>query len=218
MTTILAAVLLELFTSQGCSSCPPADELLRALSRDAALEGKIIPLSFHVDYWNRIGWQDPFSSADWSRRQKEYAAAFRQGRVYTPQLVINGRAELVGSDERAIRREIARQIALSSKVHLWFDVARQSGGYTVTVRTEAPAELRDRLAIYAVTYENELVTKVGRGENGGRTLRNDFVVRAFREVAGGRATLPAGPADGIVVFAQDRKTRAIYAATRRTLR
>src|SRR5688572_22165851 len=87
-----APVLVELFTSQGCSSCPPADKLLSALRSDPQMAGRVIPLAFHVDYWNRIGWEDPFSSAQWTGRQQRYARALGNGsRVYTPQLVVNGR-------------------------------------------------------------------------------------------------------------------------------
>ena len=92
-------VLLELFTSQGCSSCPPADRLLTRLAGDRKLAGQVIPLSFHVDYWDYIGWQDPFASPRWSERQRQYGRAFHSNRVYTPQLVINGRTECVGSQE-----------------------------------------------------------------------------------------------------------------------
>ena len=94
--------VIELFTSQGCSSCPPADRLLSRLASDPRYAGKVIPLSFHVDYWNYIGWTDPFSSADFSQRQRAYAQrAFRSHRVYTPQVVVNGRDECVGSGENA---------------------------------------------------------------------------------------------------------------------
>src|SRR5690348_11228611 len=95
-------VVVELFTSQGCSSCPPADRLLSKLGEDPRFAGKVLPLSFHVDYWNSIGWQDPFSSARWSARQNDYARAFRSDRIYTPQTVVNGTSECVGNDERAV--------------------------------------------------------------------------------------------------------------------
>jgi hypothetical protein len=86
-------IIIELFTSQGCSSCPPADRLLKRLAGDP----RVIPLSFHVDYWNYIGWTDPFSSKRWSERQQGYARAFRSNRIYTPQLVVSGRTGASGS-------------------------------------------------------------------------------------------------------------------------
>ncbi|HUF18267.1 MAG TPA: DUF1223 domain-containing protein, partial [Thermoanaerobaculia bacterium] len=107
-------VVLELFTSQGCSSCPPADRLLTALGTERFAGGTVIPLAWHVDYWNRLGWSDPFSSAQWSARQREYARVMRSSQVYTPQLILNGRSQLVGSSERAVRTEIARQLKLKN--------------------------------------------------------------------------------------------------------
>src|ERR1700681_1033381 len=99
-------VVVELFTSQGCSSCPPADRLLSRLQGDSRTAGTVIPLAFHVDYWNRLGWSDPFSSAAWSERQMTYAKALHSNRIYTPQLVVGGRAECVGSEERQVMRRI----------------------------------------------------------------------------------------------------------------
>ena len=104
------AVVAELFTSEGCSSCPPADELLRRLAREQFVPGvRVLALGEHVDYWDRLGWRDPFSSPGFSNRQSEYEArVFHKGSVYTPQLVIDGRLEEVGSDVTAVRRAIAR--------------------------------------------------------------------------------------------------------------
>src|SRR5436190_18609544 len=92
-----ALVVAELFTSQGCSSCPPADALWQRLGDESPLGARIVPLAFHVDYWNSLGWKDPFSSAAWSSRQSDYARAFGSGRIYTPQAVIGGRAECLGA-------------------------------------------------------------------------------------------------------------------------
>src|SRR5579871_3134619 len=102
-------VVVELFTSEGCSSCPPADAVLARLKHDQPVEGaEVIALSEHVDYWNYIGWSDPFSSHDFSARQSGYARAFRLNEVYTPQAVIDGRAEILGSDQGRAEEEIAR--------------------------------------------------------------------------------------------------------------
>jgi len=98
-TSASGPVVVELFTSQGCSSCPPADRLLSKLSRDPRLAGRVIPLAFHVDYWDYIGWRDPFASPRWSQRQKDYARVFRSNRIYTPQLVVSGSTEGVGSQD-----------------------------------------------------------------------------------------------------------------------
>src|SRR5437764_14523810 len=85
-----APVVVELFTSQGCSSCPPADQLVSEIAHDASLRGRVIPLTFHVDYWDRLGWRDPFSSAEWSRRQYAYVHALHVNSAYTPQIVVGG--------------------------------------------------------------------------------------------------------------------------------
>src|SRR3954454_13978052 len=90
-------VVVELFTSQGCSSCPPADALIHDITTDPAMRGRVIPLAFHVDYWDSLGWRDPFSSAEWTQRQARYARTMRLSSAYTPQAVVNGSRKFVGS-------------------------------------------------------------------------------------------------------------------------
>ena len=104
-------VVLELFTSQGCSSCPPADRLLSKLGSDPKLAGRVIPLAFHVDYWDYIGWHDPFDAPRWSQRQQAYARAFHSNRIYTPQLVVDGHSECVGSEESEVLRRVRDALA-----------------------------------------------------------------------------------------------------------
>ncbi len=109
-------VLVELFTSEGCSSCPPADLTLARLERTQPVAGaEIVPLSLHVDYWNRLGWADPFSSASFSARQKDYSRAWGVDRVYTPQVVVDGRAELLGRDETKARRAVGEDQSATSR-------------------------------------------------------------------------------------------------------
>src|SRR6266849_3578517 len=96
-------VVVELFTSQGCSSCPPADTLIRELRK----QPNVIAIAYHVDYWNYLGWRDPFSSSDWTLRQSQYAHAFGLSSNYTPQIVVGGAREMVGSNDRAVRAAIA---------------------------------------------------------------------------------------------------------------
>ena len=121
-------MVIELFTSQGCSSCPPADRLLSRLAEEPAYRGKVVPLAFHVDYWNYIGWTDPFSSPRWSERQRDYGRSLGLGTVYTPQLVIDGRSECVGSQEGDVRREIARALAAPPAGRVELSVSRDGGG------------------------------------------------------------------------------------------
>jgi hypothetical protein len=224
-----APVLVELFTSQGCSSCPPADKLLSALRSDPQMAGRVIPLAFHVDYWNRIGWEDPFSSAEWTGRQQRYARALGNGsRVYTPQLVVNGREDCVGSNQGDVRSRVGT--ALQGPALGRVSLAAAPAGEAVTVRVEAAvagAGLERDLDVLVALYENGLVTEVGSGENARRTLRNDYVVRRLRKAfvlspaAGsrqaGEVTLPLDRAWkranlGVVAFLQDPATLAVHGA------
>ena len=112
-----AFAVVELFTSQGCSSCPPADRLLSSLLAEAEKEGKnIFPLSFHVDYWNRLGWRDPYSSSDFSKRQRRYATALSSG-VYAPQMVFKGREECVGSNRYKAQAMINKVMKRQASTH-----------------------------------------------------------------------------------------------------
>jgi hypothetical protein len=218
-----SAILVELFTSQGCSSCPPADELLGEL--DAKLDAKIIPLSFHVDYWNYIGWRDPFSSERWSSRQKAYARKLSNGRGYTPQLVVNGSGHVVGSRFAAIRGQVLGQSKNSSAVAL-------EGDFEVAERNELKVSIDSSLGsvvsaqLIVALYENGLETTVIRGENRGRSLQNNFVVRDLQELG----TLRQGQNHheavfaidsdwqaanlGVVVFAQDPQSLAVVGVQR----
>jgi hypothetical protein len=181
-------VVVELVTSQGCSSCPPADRLLSALGG----EPDVVALSVHVDYWNSLGWSDPFSRPEWSRRQEGYARALGERGVYTPQAVIDGSAELVGSDAAALRAAIARAADQpAAKVSL--ALLPGAGDVRANVTVEVPPELRDRaLTLWVALCETGLETAVGRGENGGRSLHNDYVVRGL-DRAGHRAAAASGP-------------------------
>ncbi len=168
-------VVVELFTSQGCSSCPPADEYLREL---AATPG-ILAFSMHVDYWNRLGWSDPFSSPEITERQRDYARNLGAGFVYTPQMVVMGRAHAVGSK----RAEVARFIARAR--------AERPPPPAISISRAAPARLRiaigaksfvGRATVWLIAYDTLHTTKIGAGENGGRTLTYANVVRALRQV------------------------------------
>jgi len=194
-------VVVELFTSQGCSSCPPADELLGRIARDASLRGKVIPLAFHVDYWDHLGWRDPFSSPQWSQRQLEYVRAMGLSGAYTPQAVVGGTREFVGSNERqlygaieeASKRKASASVAISGD----------------KVRVDTPRELE----LIALSVGNAQTTSVARGENGGKTLTNYAIVHKLTRLGAvkGQIEVPL-PKGTNVVLLQDGKTMAIVSA------
>jgi hypothetical protein len=172
------AVVVELFTSQGCSSCPPADRLLESLGAESA--GRVVPLAFHVDFWDSLGWKDPFSRHAWTERQTDYARAFRSQNVYTPQAIVDGRVEMVGSDAGKLRSAIASSAARPAG-RISLELQPAASQVLVRVDVERPETLRSRkLDLMIALYETGLVTAVGKGENGGSTLRNDYVVRVLR--------------------------------------
>ncbi len=176
-------VVLELFTSEGCSSCPPADRLLQRLADEPDLAGRIAPLSLHVDYWNYLGWRDPYSSERWSHRQKTYAKNL-SGRVYTPQLVVDGRAEAVGSQEGEVR--VLLREALSRPAQARVDLAPGEPGESAWP-IQVSAELLQRAGtgeaeLWIAVTENDLKNSVSRGENAGRTLTHDGVVRRLERI------------------------------------
>ena len=164
-------VIVELFTSEGCSSCPPADNLLARLQRIVP-EAEVVPLSEHVDYWNHLGWQDRFSAPLFSMRQEDYGRVFRLESVYTPEMIVDGTAEFNGSDEARARKEIAKAAAGPSAV-----TSMTLAGNTVHLHVEKiPAQSRNMDVFLAIT-ETNLETTVGGGENNGRRLRHVGVVR-----------------------------------------
>jgi hypothetical protein len=216
-------VLVELFTSQGCSSCPPADRLLAQLGDE-----RVVALAFHVDYWNRLGWRDPFSSELWTRRQQAYAGALGHGRVYTPQAVIDGRTDAVGSEAQRVREAVA-MARRRPAARIAIEPAPPSGARApIRLAVTRPESLRDRrLDLMVAIYEDGLATAVASGENARRTLRNERVVRALVRAlelpAGGAAQarveieLALDPAWersrlGVAAFVQDPETLGVEGA------
>jgi hypothetical protein len=172
------AVVVELFTSQGCSSCPAADRLLSEfISKSDEQELPVYGLSFHVDYWNRLGWKDPFSAKAYTDRQYAYARKMGQQGVYTPQMVVNGEMEFVGSNRR--EASVAINTALSVAAGVEVAVTEISlKGETIRFSYQIDEHLKGTVINFALV-ERGLTTTVKRGENGGRTLHNDNVVRVF---------------------------------------
>lgn len=197
--------VIELFTSQGCSSCPPADELLQ----EVAGHEDIVALSFHVTYWDYIGWKDPFAT-DWStERQSGYRGKFGRDYAYTPQMVIDGRYDVIGSRRGRVKDTIAKsrkEAPQRISVGLARDAA--SGEFVVTLPDRS---LNSALEVWLVGYSGSKVTVVGRGENARRTLRNTHIARSLELVGrwdgtGGevRVTLPADDdIVGIAVLLQE---------------
>ena len=224
-------VIVELFTSEGCSSCPPADALLARLDKTQPVEGaEVIPLALHVDYWNHLGWSDPFSSRQFSERQGEYAAAFSKADVYTPQMVVDGVKEFNGSNSSLAQEAIGKAAREPKGEVLITRAPSQSEGFVrVTARIDKfpkPTDGEAADVLLAVT-ESGLASDVARGENSGRKLTHVGVVRSLKSLGG----LPEAPGDTFkaetevpvekgwrrenlraVVFAQERGTRRVLAA------
>jgi len=174
------AVVVELFTSEGCSSCPPADELLGRLRQDLSAKNiQVIPLGFHVDYWNRLGWKDRFSSAEFTQRQEQYTHALKADGPYTPEMVVDGEVEFVGNDAGQAQRTIRQQASQleTAQVKIATDGADQ-----LTIQIKGPASSSDNALVMLAITEDNLSTQVFSGENGGRTLHHAAVVRELREV------------------------------------
>ncbi len=169
------AVVVELFTSEGCSSCPPADALLVELSHQSIPGVQVIPLGVHVDYWNQLGWKDRFSSHQFTVRQNEYARQFGLDSVYTPQIVVEGTQELVGSEQGEVRSRILRasRAPMPAAVSLeLFD------GHDLNVDVSGAST--DAAQVWLAVTEDALATNVSAGENAGVQLHHAAVVRDLR--------------------------------------
>jgi hypothetical protein len=183
--------IVELFTSEGCSSCPPADELLAKLVENSRAKAapdaarRVYPLAFHVDYWNSLGWRDRFSDAAFSQRQQQYASASKSDRIYTPQMIVNGTTEFVGSDAAAAKRAIAeaQSHAADVEVKLSPTASNPRNAYAVECDVDDVSRLPEGAVLNVALVERGLETAVKHGENGGRTLKHDNVVRWFTTVA-----------------------------------
>jgi hypothetical protein len=226
-------VLLELFTSEGCSSCPPADRLLALLDQKQPVPGAdLIVLSEHVDYWDRLGWKDPFSSSLFTARQQEYSYRLHGEGVYTPQLVVDGRFGFVGSDGHKAASAIQEAMREPKIPIAMSNVTRD--GNQVTVHIEVPAAdsglKSGRGVLYIAVADNRAESQVASGENAGRSLAHVGVARVLKQLATidlGAATTrnvmlaiqPGAEANGsrLVAFIQDTKTGRVLAVTAQKL-
>jgi hypothetical protein len=213
--------VIELFTSEGCSSCPPADELVARVQKEIS-DKPVYILAFHVDYWNRLGWKDVFSSAGYTERQQQYASWLGLSSVYTPQVVVNGRAEFVGSEENTLRKSIKTNLEKPAKDQLTFTDIKVSGD-KASVQYHADGETNKASLLIALVEKNA-TTKVQRGENGGRTLSHVQIVRQLQSVSlkssnsGTKSiTLPHGFDPGkweLIGFVQNTSNGEILGATK----
>jgi hypothetical protein len=197
-------VLVELFTSEGCSDCPPADTVLQKLIDASPVAGaQVIGLGQHVDYWDRLGWKDRFSSAALTDRQRVYANRFATESIYTPQMVVDGRAEFVGSDASAARKAIERTLKAQHGV-VSIDVRPLTADrvpLTVVVRDLPALDRGDHADIIVAITEDGLRSNVTRGENNGRVLRHAAVVRSLGTI--GEAAGHSGEARTEIPIAAD---------------
>lgn len=210
--------VVELFTSEGCSSCPPADAAVAKLVSQK--NENVFVLGFHVDYWNRLGWTDSFSKAQFTDRQRAYAKALSLNSTYTPQVVVNGTTEFVGSDEKRLAGAVNDALSKESIADLAVQAERTGNDVMVKYKTSE----KDAV-INAALVQPEAVTNVVRGENGGRTLHHVNVVREFVSAnaeGNGSLTLPfpkelSGQPVQVIVYLQRKKSGAITTATQKTL-
>ncbi len=172
--------LVELFTSQGCSSCPPADTYLSKLIKNGESDGKkIIALSFHVSYWNRLGWVDPFSDENFTHRQQRYSQAFGSSTIYTPQMIVNGSQSYASSRPGIIDQGVNKMLSREPVIKLNASVTSLDHN-AIEFKVKAAGEMSDKsLYLHAAIVEKGLTTAIKRGENIGRTLHHDNVVRIF---------------------------------------
>ena len=178
-------VVVELFTSEGCSSCPPADALLQQLQQQQPVAGaEIIALEEHVDYWNHDGWIDPYSSSEWTQRQQDYAALFKND-PYTPELVVNGRSQFVGNNARKAEFEIEKAAGgLNTEVEITpgNPEAKGSQRFTVSVGKLARNAPGDVAEVWLAVTEDGLHSSVSLGENAGHVLHHVATLRSLRKI------------------------------------
>lgn len=176
-------VLVELFTSQGCSSCPPAEKLFNQIEN---ISERAIPLAFHVDYWDYLGWNDSFASAEWTERQKDYGAKFDLRSIYTPQAVVAGRAEMNGADANAIGKNITKikdsAVTFDLKTYAPSNGAK-AGTSGLSIHASFHELQESDVALLIAITESKLNTHVRSGENTGRALEENHVVRRMVEAA-----------------------------------
>ena len=208
--------LVELFTSEGCSSCPPADD---AVGRLNGWKKNVYVLSFHVDYWDHLGWKDVFSNSAYSARQQNYGDLLHLSNIYTPQIIVNGRVQFVGSDETKLRATIEEDLKEIQKEDLQIKIqAGNKNKLAILWTTNPDPELKINLAL----VQNFTKDHIERGENKGQTLNHYFTVRDFQSASVKTGTnttylnIPSGLQQSdcsVIAFLQNPRTGHIVAAT-----
>ncbi len=209
--------VVELFTSEGCSSCPPADEAVIAVAKE--YPKNVYILGFHVDYWDALGWKDAFSNSGYTQRQREYAATFNLNSIYTPEIVVNGKTEFVGSDRDQLHKAIDQ--ALQSDNTSKIELNASSDAQTVHINYKTSADHDHMLNVAVVQLQTQ--TAVKRGENAGRQLHHINIVRDFKSISqpGEQGSislhLPTGLTAkdcAVIAYTQDKKNLHITGATK----
>ena len=208
-----APAVVELFTSQGCDSCPPADRLIGELADRA----DVVALTYNVDYWDYVGWPDTFASAANTKRQKAYARAARRPDMYTPQIVINGERHVVGSDRAAV--EAALDATRNDASGIAIEIRREDGRVTIQL---PESQVRREATVWLVRFDRERTQQIGRGENAGRWLTYHNVVRDFwslglwlgseLRIVLDESLLAQDDADGCAILVQERSHGRILGA------
>ncbi len=219
--------LVELYTSEGCSSCPPADSWLRSLVPKMLSADEVVPLAFHVDYWDRLGWRDRFASPIYTGRQSDYSKVSGSSFMFTPQVILAGRNYASWSNRNRVQQDVREELKSLPEADIALRLQTVAAG---KIGFEVSAQLRQvnnshDVRIYAALFQNGLVSDVGRGENSGSRLQHDYVVRELIQsnsigpsgklLFSGQFSLPvdARPAAmGVAVFAQDTKTGTVLQA------
>jgi len=212
--------VIELFTSEGCSSCPPADELVASLP--TTYPSGVYILSFHVDYWDRLGWKDPFSRSDFTQRQRQYGEVLMLNSVYTPQVVVNGRTQMVGSDKDRLKETIDDQLAHTTNPAI-DAAAHTTDNKTVTIdyalTGAGTGKSKNPATLQAALIQLQASTAVKNGENAGRQLHHANIVRDLKSSTKSKGSLTLSLPGGltaadckVIVFLQNKETLQVEGA------
>lgn len=207
-------VVVELYTSQGCSSCPPADQVFEQLVNQPG----VIPLALHVDYWDYIGWQDTFGNARFTDRQKSYARAAGERMIYTPQMIINGQDRIIGSEPQELAAALARKVATDAPVTLTIE----RSGDRVLIRAVANPALPRAVIVQLVRYQPQQTVEIGGGENQGQIVTYSNIVTDWQRLGEWPGTAPLeiqadapGPSPVVVILQNQGPSDIVAAAALR---